>query len=753
MRVNQFIRFLIPAALAATLLSAQQYPDQQQQPPPYPQDQQQNGQDLPPDVEDGPGRGVARISLMNGEVSLKRGDTGDLIAAAINAPLMVSDRVITGQGSRAEIQFDSANLLRLSAISEVRMSELEWQRYMVQIAAGTVTFRVIRNSEAQVELNTPAVALRPLKKGEYRITVREDGTTEITVRSGELEIFTPRGSERLKSGRTMIARNNNGEPEFQVLAAIPKDEFDSWNQDRDKYFERSQSYENVSPDVYGVEDLDNNGTWTTSPQYGRVWVPRVGADWAPYRYGRWVYYDWYGWTWVSADSWGWAPYHYGRWFYDASIGWGWWPGASRGRHYWRPAYVSFFGWGNNGGFQAGIGFGFGNVGWVPLAPYEPCYGWWGRNRYNGWRGNGYYNNTRIVNNINITNIYRNARHDGAITSVRAGDFGRNRVYHDNIVRTRSTDLRGAGMVRGTLPVVPDRAHSTRISDREVRQGGVMPRTTDNGRFMRTREPARVDRVSFDDQRRGMEEIARRNFSPSDRQNNINSGGGNPGRGEFGNRPVQTGNENNGWRRANENRAPINVENPGQVNPRERSGEGRNSGGWRRFGDSQPGNSGGGIIPMRRNDEQRQQPQRQVNPDNNSENYNRQVERERRNSQQPRYERRMPENSNNTPRYEQPRMERPQQRERTSEPVRISPPIVRERSNSGPSFGGGGGGRSRESMGGGGGGGNSAPRMGGGERSGGGGGGGSRGGGGGERSGGGGGGGDRGSRGGGGGRNK
>jgi hypothetical protein len=727
MRVNEFIRFLIPA-LAATLLSAQQYPDQQPQPPPMPQDQQQQqpGQDMPPDVEDGPGRGVARISLMNGEVSLKRGDTGDLIAAAINAPLMVSDRIITGQASRAEIQFDSANLLRMSAISEVRMSELEWQRYMVQIAAGTVTFRVLRNSEAQVELNTPAVALRPLKKGEYRITVREDGTTEITVRSGELEIFTPRGSERLKSGRTMIARSVNGEPEFQVNAAIPKDEFDSWNQDRDKYFERSQSYDNVSPDVYGVEDLDGAGTWTTSPQYGRVWVPRVNAGWAPYRYGRWVYYDWYGWTWVSADPWGWAPYHYGRWFYDASIGWGWWPGAARGRHYWRPAYVSFFGWGNNGGFQAGIGFGFGNVGWVPLAPFEPCYGWWGRNRYNGWRGNGYYNNTRIVNKINITNIYRNARHDGAITSVRAGDFGRNRVYNDNIVRTRSTDLRGAGMVRGTLPVVPDRAHSMRISDREVRQVG-MPRTNDNGRFIRTREPARVDRVSFDDQRRGVEEIARRNFSP-DRQNNGNN-----------NRPAQIGNEN-GWRRANENRTPVNVENPGQVNSRERSGEGRNSGGWRRFGDSQPGNNGGGLNPMRRTDERRQQ--QPVNPGTNSDSYNRQVERERGNSQQPRFERRQPEN---TPRYEQPRTER-QQPQRSAEPVRISPPIVRERSNS-PSFGGG---RSRESTGGGG---NSSPRTSSGERgNGGGGGGGSRGGGGGgERSGGGGG--DRGSRGGGGGRNK
>ena len=303
---TQISRFAMPAALVALLTagSVASHAQYERQLPP-----QQQGQGQQPDQdEDGPGRGVARISLMNGEVSVKRGDTGDLVAAAINAPLMVSDRILTAAGARAELQFDSANLLRMAGNSEVRLSELEWQRYMIQIAGGTVMFRVLRNSEAQVELNTPSVALRPLKKGEYRVTVREDGSTEITVRSGELEVFTPRGSERLKSGRTMLARGANDNPEFQVVNAPERDEFDRWSQDRDRYFERSRAYEYVSNDIYGAEDLDNSGYWTNYPQYGRVWVPRVNAGWAPYRNGRWVYYDWYGWTWVSYDPWGWAPY-------------------------------------------------------------------------------------------------------------------------------------------------------------------------------------------------------------------------------------------------------------------------------------------------------------------------------------------------------------------------------------------------------------------------------------------------------------
>lgn len=75
--------------------------------------------------EDGPGRGVARISLINGDVSVRRGDSGDWIAAALNAPLVISDHVVTGPSSRTEIQFDYANILRLAANAEVGLSGLD----------------------------------------------------------------------------------------------------------------------------------------------------------------------------------------------------------------------------------------------------------------------------------------------------------------------------------------------------------------------------------------------------------------------------------------------------------------------------------------------------------------------------------------------------------------------------------------------------------------------------------------------------
>src|SRR4051794_37683254 len=93
------------------------------------------------DADQGPGRGVARISVINGDVSIRRGDSGDLMAAAINTPLVVQDRVITGPTARTELQFDWANMIRLSHNAEVRLAELEYKRYIVQVARGTATFR------------------------------------------------------------------------------------------------------------------------------------------------------------------------------------------------------------------------------------------------------------------------------------------------------------------------------------------------------------------------------------------------------------------------------------------------------------------------------------------------------------------------------------------------------------------------------------------------------------------------------------
>jgi hypothetical protein len=345
-----------------------------------------------------------------------------------------------------------------------------------------------------VELDTPSVAVRPTRPGAYRVTVHEDGTSEITVRIGEAEIDSQRGGERLQAGQTMDARGPATDPEFQTVQGIPADAFDRWNEERDRYFQNSQSAQRVNPAIAGGEDLDQNGTWVNDPTYGQVWQPTVDPNWAPYQNGRWVWEDYYGWTWVSADPWGWAPYHYGRWFYGAG-GWAWYPGPVGPYPYWAPAYVGFFGYGPG----IGVGFGFGGIGWVALAPFEIFHPWWGRGFYGGFRGGFGGFHTSIAGNVNVYNSFRNARVTGGAIGMSTGAFGRG----GQISALNRGQLQSAGAVHGALPVSPDRS-SLRFNDRAV--SGRFPQTRTQN-FASHTQTARVQHASFEQQQRGMQQMS------------------------------------------------------------------------------------------------------------------------------------------------------------------------------------------------------------------------------------------------------
>jgi hypothetical protein len=519
-----------------------------------------------------PERGVARVSIVNGEVSVRRGDSGDWVAAVVNAPVMVEDRVSTGSNSRAEVQFDSANLIRVGANAEIRLAELGLNHYHLQVAHGTVTFRVLRESQARVEVDTPTVSIRPSHIGVYRVYVQGDGQTEITVRMGVLEVATPKGTEQLQAGQTMLARGNPADPEFRIDPAIAQDEWDRWNEQRDQEMLSSPSYSNVPQDMYGAEDLDNHGQWVDVPSYGEVWTPAVNPDWAPYQNGRWVWEDYYGWTWVSSDPWGWAPFHYGRWFYSAPYGWCWYPGGF-GRHYWSPALVGFFGFGP--GVGVGFGFGFGNIGWVALGPFEPMYAWWGRGFYAGFRNPGYFNRGVNVTNVNVANVYRNARVANGVSSVTAADFRQGRF--GGITHTTGSQIHEAGLVRGQLPVAPSAA-SLRYSNRSVAS---IPRSSDNMHFFGRNAAAPVQRVPFAEQQRSMQQFSRQPAASAVARGSVGVGTAGAGQARSAAPGVAASSARGAWRPANEPAAAAGARGTGSYAPD------RNSGGWQRFGEPRP----------------------------------------------------------------------------------------------------------------------------------------------------------------------
>ena len=454
--------------------------------------------------DDGPGLGVARVSLINGDVTVRRGDSGDWIQAEVNMPLVEGDSIAAGRASRAEVQLDYSNLLRLNEESELNVTQLANRSFRVQVERGIVTYSELQGGEADMDIETPLVAVRPRKKGTYRIQVFGQDRVEVTVRDGEAHIASTEGIETLKEGRTMVIRGTGDNVEFQAVNADPKDDWDRWNERRDDQLRKSESYKYVNRSISGAQDLDGHGDWTYVSGYGRCWFPTATAGWAPYRDGRWIWIDYYGWSWVGYEPWGWAPYHYGRWFHHASYGWGWYPGSYYSPYYWRPALVGFFGFGSHGGFNIGIGFGRGyggNIGWVPLAPGERFHPWYGPRYRNGYGRGG---NTTIVvdNSVNIVNNYRNARTRDGVTVVDGNDFGRGGNLANRRRNLGEGELQRASVMRGQVPIVPDRENQGRV----VRAASSEPQSAQRGgsrntRFFSTSSTAPpASRPSFEQQR-------------------------------------------------------------------------------------------------------------------------------------------------------------------------------------------------------------------------------------------------------------
>jgi hypothetical protein len=313
----------------------------------------------------------------------------------------------------------------------------------VQLGIGTIIVRVLRDGQSQLEIDTPSVAFRPLSAGDYRIAVFDNGTSQVTVRSGRLEMAGPRGSQTVNAGQSLLVRGDASDPEFQNTAAPARDQFDDWSAGRDSELPAARSQQYVPPGMSGAEDLDRYGNWVPS-QYGQVWAPQgQPADWSPYSNGEWAYEDYYGWTWIGYEPWGWTPYHYGSWFWNTGVGWCWWPGARLGIGFgfgWSPARVGFFGFG-------------GGLGWIALAPYEVFHPWWGAGYHS-------FNSFRAYN---VQQYYRNAAIRGGAMTASLGAFG-GPGRHYSVASMGQ--LSAASLYRGGVPVSPS-GGSYRFSDRQV----------------------------------------------------------------------------------------------------------------------------------------------------------------------------------------------------------------------------------------------------------------------------------------------
>ncbi len=418
---------------------------------PFAASAQDDGITAPVQTDDAPvSAGVARIDALAGDVAIQRGDSNDTVAAVPNAPVLAADYVTTGAAGRAEVGFDGRSAVRLGENVQIRFTSVDPANRQMQLAAGTIDVRLFGDTDGQSSIDTPSISVVPRTAGSFRISVDGNGETAVTVRTGRADVVTPQGTQSLEPGTTLIADGAASNPEIQTQPAIALDAFDSYNGERDRiYLAATADSQYVNTNIQGIGDLNADGNWVDDGSYGHVWMPTaVSPDWAPYRNGNWTWEDGYGWTWVAAEPWGWAPYHYGRWYFsNAYHRWAWYPPApGRFAPAWSPALVGFVGF-NIGAVNVGIGFG--NIGWVPLAPFEAFHPWWGPRAAT-------FGVAASFGNVNVH--YRNIAVANAMTSVTRENFQAGRFGHPYVVSQDELRTIHAVPMQGALPIVPSQAN-------------------------------------------------------------------------------------------------------------------------------------------------------------------------------------------------------------------------------------------------------------------------------------------------------
>lgn len=294
----------------------------------------------------------ARVSYVEGEARILRGDTGEWDYLDPNYLVAEGDLITTAPDARVELEFNRGALVFLDEGSELEVTRLRRDEGHFEatfyLREGTLRAHTPRESDLSLLVETPAAAVEVEARSDIKVRSRPSGYTEVYARKGSARIRTEETRLWLSEGE-WVKIDPYGEIVDQGRWSRWDEDFDYWCRRR---IREVVVVEYVPVDIgIGVWELSHYGRWTYVVGYGWVWVPPVtSARWRPYFYGRWVYRVEIGWVWVSFEPWGWVPYHYGRWAYISGIGWIWIPGRV-----FAPAWVSWC-WGPDW------------VAWAPLGP-------------------------------------------------------------------------------------------------------------------------------------------------------------------------------------------------------------------------------------------------------------------------------------------------------------------------------------------------------------------------------------------------
>ena len=290
---------------------------------------------------------VARISDVEGSVTVTDAGAAQPQQAVANMPAVGGTMLETGQDGRAEIQFTDGSVVRIvpnSRLQIMAMPDAPPQNFDTEINLlnGEGYFEASPAQQGKFAVDALGLTILATGSASFRISWLA-APEQVAVSDGQVQISHGADYNVKVNANETLSIDDADVTRYLLSSGTDADANDTWDAQRDdqrNQAEDQQTAANVNPDN---ADLNVYGNFYDVPGTGEVWQPYgYSADWSPYDGGYWAWYPW-GYTWISAYPWGWLPFHCGYWNYFPGFGWGWvntgcgggwypiggWPGGGR----------------------------------------------------------------------------------------------------------------------------------------------------------------------------------------------------------------------------------------------------------------------------------------------------------------------------------------------------------------------------------------------------------------------------------------
>src|SRR4051812_20630800 len=294
---------------------------------------------------------IGRVAARSGAVSYHASAEAPAADALVNHPLTTGSRLVTPPRAHATIEI-AAGRFDLDGDSAITVGTLAPAGATIILEQGALFLHVLPGGAGQVfRIETPRGTLRVDQPGAFEVEIARSGTVTASAWEGgaqfdETTVLSPGIRATMAKDAPPLLEPAVEDDFIRRIAA--EVEASGENQ--------LEPPSHVSPQITGFSELQRQGLWIATEQYGWVWEPQVMSDWAPFQHGRWAEIAPFGRTWIDDAAWGFAPAHYGSWA-KVNQRWVWLPGDAA------VADVRV------NGTQAQSAAA--PVRWVPLGPEEP----------------------------------------------------------------------------------------------------------------------------------------------------------------------------------------------------------------------------------------------------------------------------------------------------------------------------------------------------------------------------------------------